>query len=90
MVLYAGTSGGVILWEHIPGRNIIGDINTDCQIIGADVIYFVNYFKGWYNHLPPDIYLADVNGECRVNGIDVVYLVNYLKGGAAPLDGDCE
>ncbi len=67
-----------------------GDVNGDKSVIGADVSYLVNYFRGTGNP-PPDscwneldsdwLYsAADANGDCSVIGADVTYLVNYFRG----------
>jgi hypothetical protein len=66
-----------------------GDANGDGQVNGVDVVYMVNYFKGFGP--PPDpILRGDCNGDCNFNGVDVVYLVNYFKGyGPPPIRGNC-
>jgi hypothetical protein len=67
-----------------------GDANQSGQFDGLDIVYLVNYYKG-YGAPPPYVYYgcllgrdlyaaADLNGNCEVNGIDVVYGVAYLKG----------
>jgi hypothetical protein len=67
-----------------------GDINSDGLVIGSDLTYLVNYFRGVGNP-PPDscwndlagdwLYsAADVNGDCLVIGSDVTFLVNYFRG----------
>ncbi|MCP4584268.1 MAG: hypothetical protein GY839_21865 [candidate division Zixibacteria bacterium] len=67
-----------------------GDINSDDLVIGSDLTYLVNYFRGVGNP-PPDscwndlggdwLYsAADVNGDCLVIGSDVTFLVNYFRG----------
>ena len=67
-----------------------GDANGDGQVIGSDITYLVNYFKGI--NPPPDPFLAgDANGDCAVIGSDVTYMINYFRGiGPAPLIGDCD
>jgi hypothetical protein len=67
---------------------LAGDANGSGSVDGLDVIYLVNYFKGFGP--PPDPFLGgDANGDCIVNGMDVIYLVAYLKGGPAPFLGSC-
>ncbi|MCD6163669.1 MAG: carboxypeptidase regulatory-like domain-containing protein [candidate division Zixibacteria bacterium] len=67
-----------------------GDVNGDDIVIGSDVTYAVNYFRGTGNP-PPDscwntsneswLYsAADVNGDCLFMGSDVVYFVQYFRG----------
>ncbi len=65
-----------------------GDINGDGQVIGSDVLYGVNYFRGIGN--PPVLkcwcpdyelyHAADVNGDCQFIGSDITCLVNYFRG----------
>ncbi|MCD6161790.1 MAG: right-handed parallel beta-helix repeat-containing protein [candidate division Zixibacteria bacterium] len=68
-----------------------GDINManglwPPQVIGADVTYLVNYFKGLPASQPCLIdgfwCSADANGDCIVMGSDVTRLVGYFKGTA--------
>lgn len=69
------------------GACVPGDVNNDGRVIGSDVTYLVNYFRGGP---PPPFRIetpngpfypaADVNGDCRVIGSDVTYLVNYFRG----------
>lgn len=53
-------------------------------VIGWDVTYMINFFKGYA--ISPACYLdgfwcsADVNGDCRVIGSDVTKLVNHFRG----------
>lgn len=67
-----------------------GDINGDGTVIGSDVTYGVQYFRG-VGLPPPDscwdiltsnwIYVsADVNGSCNFLGSDITYLVRYFRG----------
>lgn len=50
-------------------------------VIGSDVTYLVNYFRGAVEPcLLEDFYCAaDVNGDCRVVGSDVTRLVSYFR-----------
>jgi len=80
---------GTNIREYSDGLNQPGDNNGDCEINGLDVVYLVNYFKGYITNLPLNIYIADVNGSCVVNGLDVTYYMSYLKGGPPLLDGNC-
>ena len=68
---------------------IPGDINSDGVIIGSDVTFAVNYFRG-RGAPPPDSFwleskeiwfyaAADANGDCRFIGSDVTYLVGYFR-----------
>ena len=51
-------------------------------IIGGDVSYFVNYFRGSPSSQPCFLggfwCSADVNGDCRVIGSDITRLINYF------------
>jgi len=51
-------------------------------VIGADVTYLVNYFRGQAESCLIDgFYVSgDANGDCSVIGSDVTYLVNYFRG----------
>lgn len=73
-----------------PCDYIPGDINGDGRVIGSDVTYGVNYFRGIGPH-PPDscfnansgtwLYSAgDVNGDCSFINSDITYLVNFFRG----------
>lgn len=70
-----------------------GDINSNGEVNGEDLVYLVNYLKG--GEVPPDSCLcgalnwvysaADVDGNCEVDSQDVQYLLAYLEGGPAPV-----
>jgi hypothetical protein len=67
-----------------------GDVNCDNQIIGSDVTYLVNYFRGLVGPACDPFLRADTNGDCNVIGSDVTYLVNYFRGMAErPSPGNC-
>ena len=70
---------------------VAGDANGDGYVIGSDVSFLTNYFRGLVT--PPDscqcptnflYHAADANGDCSVIGSDVTYLLNYFSGGSAP------
>ena len=70
---------------------VAGDANGDGYVIGSDVTFLTNYFRGFVT--PPDscmcptnflYHAADANGDCLLIGSDVTYLVNFLGGGSAP------
>jgi len=89
--VYAGqtTIRDIILYSpdllYIPG-----DINGDGTVIGSDVTYAVNYFRGAGSPPPDSVWLessqswlyaaGDANGSCSFIGADVTYLVNYFRG----------
>lgn len=67
-----------------------GDANGDGNVIGSDVTYLVNYFRG-LNSIPNPPMAGDANGDCRLIGSDVTYLVQYFRGlQQAPIRGNCE
>jgi hypothetical protein len=73
-----------IIDVNIEVRSFVrGDANGDGTVNGLDVVYLLNYFKG-YGPAPDPIEAADANGDGSTNGLDVVYLVAYLKGGPPP------
>jgi hypothetical protein len=86
------SDGGVIILEFIEYQEcdfIPGDINGDGHLIGSDVTYGVNYFRGgtpppdscWNNVTSEWQYTAaDANGDCHFIGSDITYLVNYFRG----------
>ena len=71
---------------------IVGDVNNSGMLNGIDIVYAVNYFKGFS---PPPYscfcdghiwYVAgDVNGDCLFNGLDIGYIIIFLKGGSPPI-----
>ncbi|MCD6162501.1 MAG: hypothetical protein J7K40_08825 [candidate division Zixibacteria bacterium] len=76
-----------------------GDVNQSLglwipRVIGGDVTFLVNYFKGsptsvpclMYNPAAGNPYFwagADANGDCIVMGSDVIKLVGYFRGAQA-------
>ena len=103
-VHYAKDTTGVIdytLWDYYPVMSfslpsfeyVPGDVNMYSgvwppAVIGSDVTYLVNYFRGISSaHACLMLGLwpsADVNGDCAAIGSDVTCLVNYFRGGPAP------
>ena len=74
----------------VPGSFVPGDANGDGNVLGSDVTYLINYFRG-INPVPDPIYAGDANGDCRLIGSDVTYLVSFFRGvGEPPVDGHCE
>ncbi|MCP4582439.1 MAG: hypothetical protein GY839_12580 [candidate division Zixibacteria bacterium] len=55
------------------------------QVIGGDVTYFVNYFRGMPSSVPCPLdgfwCSADVNGDCIIIGSDVTRLVHVFRTG---------
>ena len=79
------TLGGQIpseCYEYFAGdANMINGIWPPV-VIGSDVTYLINYFRGASE--PCFIYgffaSADANGDCSIIGSDVTRLVNYFRG----------
>ena len=74
-------------------RYIPGDINGDFEVLGSDIIYGINYFRGgvmpplrfWNDSTETWLYSsADANGDCQFIGSDITYLVEYLKDNNQP------
>ncbi len=67
-----------------------GDVNGDGSVLGGDITYAVQYFRGlgdpppnicWDSEMSRFLYVAaDANGSCDFLGADVTYLVNYFRG----------
>ncbi len=77
---------------HYCADAVAGDANGDGSVLGGDITYLVNYFRG--GTVPPDscmcptnflYHAADANGDCSVIGGDVSYLISYFGGGSAPV-----
>jgi hypothetical protein len=85
-------SSGPEGYPYLPGdANMYNAGNTNPatwppMVIGSDVTYLVNYFRGLPTSppcpLPPEDFWcsADANGDCLVIGSDVTKLVNYFRG----------
>ncbi|MCD6161297.1 MAG: immune inhibitor A [candidate division Zixibacteria bacterium] len=84
-IIVALTVEEAYVCDYVPG-----DINGDGNVIGADVIYGINYFRG-ASAPPPDscyndsseewLYVAgDANGNCQFLGSDITYLISYFRG----------
>ncbi|MCP4584244.1 MAG: hypothetical protein GY839_21740 [candidate division Zixibacteria bacterium] len=71
-------------WEYLPGDVNMYNGAWPPSIIGADVTYLVNYFRGERTSNPCLFNYfwaaADVNGDCTVIGSDVTRLVSYFRG----------
>lgn len=91
---YSGIEGSYSNEEEIavPYYYLPGDVNMTNgvwppEVIGSDVTYLVNFFRGVTTNpacLLSGFYCsADVNGDCNVIGSDVTYLVNFFRGGQA-------
>jgi len=71
-------------YAYLPGdANMFNGIWPP-QVIGSDVTYLVNYFRGVPNNQPCNLdnfwASTDANGDCLIIGSDVTRLVNYFRG----------
>jgi len=62
---------------------IRGDANCNGSLIGSDVTFMVNYFRGT-GLCPCSICAGDANGDGRIIGSDVTYLVRFFTGVGDP------
>ncbi|MCP4584260.1 MAG: agmatine deiminase family protein [candidate division Zixibacteria bacterium] len=75
---------GEALYAYLPGDVNMYNGAWPPAIIGGDVTYLVNYFRGL--ETSPACYLdgywasADANGDCLVIGSDVTKLVSFFRG----------
>lgn len=69
-------------YKYLPGDASMAAIQWPPAVLGGDVTYLVNYFRGVSApcHLDGFYASADVNGDCMVITSDVTYLVNYFRG----------
>ncbi|MCP4582026.1 MAG: hypothetical protein GY839_10435 [candidate division Zixibacteria bacterium] len=76
--------------EYLPGDANMFNGLWPPSVIGADVTYLVNYFRGQPSSQPCNLCdldfwgSADANGDCLVIGSDVTKLVNYFRGFGNP------
>jgi hypothetical protein len=71
-------------YAYFPGDANMYNGNWPPQVIGGDVTYLVNFFRGIESSVPcmlNGMWLsADANGDCGVIGSDVTRLVSYFRG----------
>jgi hypothetical protein len=70
-------------WHDIPR----GDANCTGNLLGADVTYLINFFRGFVD-CPCCLCAGDANNNDAISGSDVTFLVNYFRGGPAPVPCD--
>ena len=77
----------ILGFPYVPGDANMYNASWPPAVIGSDVTYLVNYFRGIPSNpacLINGFYCAaDVNGSCTVIGSDVTRLVNYFRGQGA-------
>ena len=69
-------------YQYLPGDANMAAGLWRPVVVGGDVTYLVNYFRGI---VPPCLLdgfycSADINGNCSVTGADVTRLVNFFQG----------
>lgn len=76
-----GVGCSAIIYEYLPGDANMYNGIWPPELIGSDVTYLVNYFRGAAEPcLLEDFYCSpDVNGDCQVVGSDVTRLVSYFR-----------
>jgi hypothetical protein len=70
------------LLPYLPGDANMYNSIWPPQVIGSDVTYLVNYFRGIGEACEIDGFWAsaDANGDCNVIGSDITRLVEYFRG----------
>jgi hypothetical protein len=64
-------------------RSVRGDANCSGALLGADVTYLINYFRGLVDR-PCSLRAGDANAGGSITGADVTYLVNYFMRDGPP------
>lgn len=81
---WVGAGGVPPGYAYLPGDANMANGLWPPSVIGGDVTYLVNYFKGLPASQPCLLdgfwCSADANGDCIVMGSDVIKLVNYFRG----------
>lgn len=69
-------------YEYLPGDANMYNGLWPPQVIGADVTYLVNYFRGSVDACLVSGFFCsgDANGDCLVIGSDVTRMVTYFRG----------
>ncbi|MCP4581995.1 MAG: hypothetical protein GY839_10275 [candidate division Zixibacteria bacterium] len=71
-------------YKYLPGDVNMFNGAWQPMVIGGDVTYLVNYFRGMESSIPCLLggfwCSADANGDCSIIGSDVTKLVNYFRG----------
>ncbi len=88
-IIVLQVTSGSYTFDYLPGDANMFAGSWPPSVLGADVTYLVNYFRGLaapcYMYNPsltsPYFYAsADANGDCSVIGSDVTFIVNYFRG----------
>jgi hypothetical protein len=59
---------------------MIGDVNKDGNVSGADVVYLASHIAGLDGFNIVNLPDADLNNDGQVNAADVVYLASHIAG----------
>ena len=74
-------------YEYLPGDANMYNGSWPPNVIGSDVTYLVNFFRGLPTNpacnIDGNYMAADVNASCSIIGSDVTRLVNYFRGSGA-------
>jgi subtilase family serine protease len=60
-----------------------GDVNEDCAVNSADIVYLINYLF-LYGSAPCPLEAGNTNCHSAADITDIVYLINYLFIGGPP------
>lgn len=68
-------------YEYLAGDANMRNGQWPPQVIGSDVTYLVNYFRGLTEACMMDSFYCsgDANGDCQVIGSDVTRLISYFR-----------
>jgi len=82
IVSITGVSTGISASDYVPGDINMSNGQWPPTVIGGDVTYLVNYFRGINSACLVGGFFcsADANGDCYVIGSDVTKMVNYFRG----------
>lgn len=71
-------------YQYLPGDANMYNGAWPPAVIGSDVTYLVNFFRGLESNpacnIDGNYMAADVNGSCTIIGSDVTRLVNFFRG----------
>jgi hypothetical protein len=86
ITLLTPDTGGGTNYDYLPGDANMAAGIWPPLVIGGDVTYLVNYFRGAPTNPACELdnfyCAADANGDCNIIGSDVTRLVSYFRGTA--------
>lgn len=78
--------GGVLIGPDVTGMGVDdttlilhGDANCNGMVLGSDIVYLVNYFRG-FQDCPCSKCAGDANDDGNILGSDVTWMVRYFRG----------